>query len=194
MKSPRPGLRELHVEHTKNLILEAFAKCLESSSHSDISTSEIASAAGVSDRTIYRHFPTRFDLLAGLADWTRKNVLPLIDLPSLRDLPAVFTEAMTHLDTRPRLARALVLTNVGRELDRDLVIDIQDMLASRIDDMAPHLTATDRRRAIAALSYLDSSFAWVKLHDDFAMNGEEMGAVVGWVMSLVIDAISSPED
>lgn len=63
MKSPAPSLRERQREETRAQILRAVGRQLESRSLEDLSFAEIARDAGVGERTVYRHFPTKEALL-----------------------------------------------------------------------------------------------------------------------------------
>ena len=59
-------LRERHAQQTRDLIIDAVTNLLESHRIDEVTTREIAQSAGVSERTVYRHFPDRNALLAGL--------------------------------------------------------------------------------------------------------------------------------
>lgn len=53
---------------TREQILDALLKMLQTMSADEISTRELADAADVSLRTVYRHFPDRDALLNGVSD------------------------------------------------------------------------------------------------------------------------------
>src|SRR5579859_7550827 len=59
----RSGLRDKHHELTRELIMRAVVEHLEREGFAEMTVPEVARAAGVSLRTVYRHFPTRDDLL-----------------------------------------------------------------------------------------------------------------------------------
>jgi glycosyltransferase involved in cell wall biosynthesis len=63
MKAPHPNLRERQREETRAQILRAVGRQLENRSLEDLSFAEIARDAGVGERTVYRHFPTKEALL-----------------------------------------------------------------------------------------------------------------------------------
>ena len=63
MKIPSPNLRERQREETREQILRAVGRQMETRSLEDLSFAEIAQDAGVGERTVYRHFPTKEALL-----------------------------------------------------------------------------------------------------------------------------------
>ena len=69
MKIPTPNLRERQREETREQILRAVGHQLETRSLEDLSFAEIASEAGVGERTVYRHFPTKEALLGAFWAW-----------------------------------------------------------------------------------------------------------------------------
>ncbi len=54
---------------TRDQILQAVGRRLESSPMDDLSFADVARDAGVGERTVYRHFPTREALLGAIFDW-----------------------------------------------------------------------------------------------------------------------------
>jgi AcrR family transcriptional regulator len=63
----RSTLRERQVAQTRELILDAVTTLLADRRADEVSTRDIAAVAGVSERTVYRHFPDRDSLLDGLS-------------------------------------------------------------------------------------------------------------------------------
>lgn len=74
-------LRDDQSRRTQELILDAFTELLADKRAGDITTSEIAERAGVSQPTVYRHFSDREALLAGLS--ARLSVLMDADMPEI---------------------------------------------------------------------------------------------------------------
>jgi glycosyltransferase involved in cell wall biosynthesis len=76
--APKPtstNLRERQREETREQILRAVGQQLESRSLEDLSFAEIARDAGVGERTVYRHFPTKEALLGAFWAWMQARAL-----------------------------------------------------------------------------------------------------------------------
>ena len=63
----RSPLRDEQARRTRDLILDALIELLADRRSDDITTREIAERSGVSQPTIYRHFPDRTALLRGIS-------------------------------------------------------------------------------------------------------------------------------
>lgn len=172
------------------MILSALAEALEDGTAShDIPIAEVARRAGVAERTVYRHFPTKADMLAALSLWARENYLPLIPLPSLEDIPDVTRRVFTVYETRPELTSALAVSEVGREVRSDLQADVVRQRRALLDAEFSDLDSATLDRVDAVLGYLDQALAWHMLRTDFGLTGEESGAAVGWAMRVLVDAL-----
>jgi glycosyltransferase involved in cell wall biosynthesis len=73
MKPPLPNLRDRQREETRAQILRAVGRQLEHRSLEDLSFAEIARDAGVGERTVYRHFPTKEALLGAFWAWMQSE-------------------------------------------------------------------------------------------------------------------------
>ena len=71
-----PGLRDRQKAATRDEILRAVARKLETTPLEDLSFAEIAQEAGVGERTVYRHFPTKEALLGAFWAWMQTQALP----------------------------------------------------------------------------------------------------------------------
>src|SRR3954465_9301545 len=75
MKTPLPNLRDRHPEEPREQILRAVGQQLETRSLEDLSFAEIARDAGVGERTVYRHFPTKEALLGAFWAWMQARAI-----------------------------------------------------------------------------------------------------------------------
>lgn len=109
MKPPLPNLRERQREETREQILRAVGQQMESRSLEDLSFAEVAKAAGVGERTVYRHFPTKEALLG--AFWAFMQTEALAEPPRTVRSDRRLREAITAPRDAMRPMRILLATD-----------------------------------------------------------------------------------
>ena len=77
VKRQSSELRDEYAALTRGRIVAAFVEQLADGVADDVSMAEIAKRAKVAERTIYRHFKTRAELLAAAGEWIEDNVFGL---------------------------------------------------------------------------------------------------------------------
>ena len=101
MKSPTPNLRDRQREETREQILRAVGRQLESGPLEDLSFAEIARDADVGERTVYRYFPTKEALLGAFWAWMQNQAVA----PPERPKGAAALPRIREAITAPRDAR-----------------------------------------------------------------------------------------
>ncbi len=183
-------LRERQTELTRTAIIEAASNLLFG--HDDVrdfTMAEVADQAGVSPRTVYRHFPSRQDLINAVGKSWDVRLQPEHDLlegPSsfeewIDAIPRVVAFARTHDET---LRRGFLLgfsTGVWRT-DRD------EHYWKLFRERFPDLPATEAREDFAALRHLYSAASTLQLGERFGLDGNRVvGALERAVAALVAD-------
>src|SRR5215217_6129856 len=105
----RISLRDQQAELTRELIVRAFQELLRNDHPDAITYPQVAEAAGVSLRTVYRYFPTRADLLQTAVDWLTEFIehVPLDDPRTVCDLAGVVPEMGRVFDEHTNVFRAI---------------------------------------------------------------------------------------
>ncbi len=112
MKTPLPNLRDRQREETREQILRAVGDQLESRSLEDLNFAEIARDAGVGERTVYRHFPTKEALLGAFWAWLQSEAFrQQPDRPKSQSTDRRIREAITAPRDALRPMRILVATD-----------------------------------------------------------------------------------
>ncbi|MDQ1204595.1 TetR/AcrR family transcriptional regulator [Microbacterium sp. SORGH_AS_0862] len=189
--SEQPSIRERYTEQTRRTILLAVAECMESDPDRDFSMSQVAARAGVSVRTVFRHFASRDELVSAFGAWYEQEMLPFQPLASVHQLPDVFARSAREMHRRPALSRAIAMSSVGRDAMTGFNALVLHQLQDAVETEFAAATEAERRRLVAGLHYLDSITSYVVLHDDLGLSGDEVGEVVGWMMRLAIGATSA---
>jgi AcrR family transcriptional regulator len=200
--SPRPptkrryrsALRQRQTAGTKELILQAVGEQLATGGIEDLSVARVAQRAEVSERTIYRYFPTREALFEGLAGWVRGATLDLPDPLTAERLPDAIAASFENFDEHEAMMRGFLATPGGRELRahtrRKRLRRINRALDDALRDADPQ-TAPYTRAIIANLC---STATWQALRDEAGMSGAEAGQAVAHAIRTLMGAATNPSD
>ncbi len=174
-------------------ILDGYVACIEDFPPDEVTITLIARRASVSTRTVYRHFPTRSELHAGLAEWSVEHFLPLVEFEHLDELAVAFRRVAQRLEERPRLARALASSELGRQVHGGLMHAVRDLIAEAVARDLPWLTPAQRHRLTAMISVLDDTPSWAHLHGHYGLDAEEMSGHFAWAVHALVAAAGEPQ-
>jgi AcrR family transcriptional regulator len=177
----RSSLRDQQVDLTRELIMRAFQELLQNDHPDAITYPQVAEAAGVSLRTVYRYFPTRADLLQSAAAWFREftNGAEWDDPRTVRDLAGAIPQMGRLFDEHTNVFRALA--------DRELEEPRRAAVAAAVAEVSGNLPEDERRRAEAMLGHIRSGRAWLVLHDLYGLSGDEIVATLDWAASTLLE-------
>ena len=189
---PKVALRERQTELTRDLILEALADLIGEGRLAEFSMQDVADRAGVSLRTVYRHFAYREALLDGFALWAGKrfqavggaefpkrvdDIAPLLrrKFAALERMAPLFV-AMTRLDSA---------TGIGTPLAAKSVRTIRSALADVTADLDPKLAEA----VVWIIRTLWSHKTWVVFHEEAGLDSLHAGATAAWAIDLIVEAL-----
>ncbi|HVY88603.1 MAG TPA: TetR/AcrR family transcriptional regulator [Hyphomonadaceae bacterium] len=174
-KGDQPSLRDAHKDLTRERILDAAIDALNDEELDQITIEGVAARAGLTKRTIYRHFATREDLLKATWPQMQKRV-------GSRGFPTTGREAVQKplelfpsFDSMAGAVRASAFSRAGREL-RLAVNDVrQKAMLSAVKDVRPDLSGPALIRLAAVIQLLNSAAAWAVMKDFWNLDGTESG-------------------
>ncbi len=186
-------LRDRQVAQTREFILDAVTTLLADRRADEVTTRDIAAAAGVSERTVYRHFPDRDALLEGLSQ--RLSHLgggkPSFGVGSLDDIAPTTRRLMEALDEHYVIARAEAVFNADpRRFAADTQANTREMRELLAKGL-PDLDEREQLRIAAVIRCLVSTQAWLRMREEFGVPGAESGPVVAWVIDTIIRELRS---
>jgi AcrR family transcriptional regulator len=184
-------LQEAKAAVVRERVLEGAATVLAAGD--PLTFSRLATVAGVPERTVYRHFPTREALLTAVYEWANRRIG--FDLPHASD----DERATTADDLADQVRRTFPGFDEMAPVIRELLIT-PDGLAARLsgnerrraaaEDVvrreAPGLDVADARRVAAVLQLLTSAAAWQSLRDYWDMDGPEAAETSALAIRLVL--------
>jgi AcrR family transcriptional regulator len=186
VKRQSPTLRDEYAALTRQRIVVAFVETLQDDAADDVSMAVVATRAKVAERTIYRHFKTRAELLAAAGEWVEDNVFGYIPFTSPDELPDIFRKLCKRFDRHPHLARALALTRVGRSVRAGFRKHLIEQHHNAMAPLVRHLKPKQVRQAEAMAAYLNNVLAWNALREDFGMSSAEIADTIDWALTTLL--------
>jgi AcrR family transcriptional regulator len=184
-------LRDRQAAATRSVILEALGAELADGSVEDFSVARLARRAGVSERTVYRHFPTRETLLDGLSEWYNERVADFPDDVAADEIAPTIAQVFADFDAHESLARGVLASPGGREMRQHA----RAARLARLDAaLASVLKSADPERAAAARALifaLCSAQTWQSMRDEGGLDGATAGRAVARAIELILNDTSS---
>jgi AcrR family transcriptional regulator len=176
------------LSETEAKIFAAYSELIEEVGTDDVSFRLIALRAGIGERTVFRYYPTRVDLLLATSAWIERAIFTRQESDSIFDVPIAIHEAMEGYDRRPELAHVVAETamrGVNGSEPAPHRVRFDTMLRHEV----PSLDAGQRLRIVAALCHLDSSATWVTMRRELGMSGREIADATTWAAEAILDPI-----
>jgi AcrR family transcriptional regulator len=184
-------LRERQAQQTRELIVDTLVDLLETRRADEVTSRDLARTAGVSERTLYRHFPDREALLAGLSERVvhLANPAPGIPVDSVDDLPGVAVALMAGLDEHHVAARAEALLNADPRRYSPATREHTERMRELVAEAFPDLDEREQVRVTAVVRCLVSAQAWLRMREELGVPGAEAGPTVAWVLETLFREI-----
>jgi AcrR family transcriptional regulator len=183
------SLREQQAKQLRTAVLEAAIRELESKALDDLSMADVARAAGISLRTLYRHFPDRASLLQAAGEHLYRSLGVPVDLAAPEDISRSFREAARRLATRPSLTRALIRTGAGRIARSGIRSQRVDAIRTALKQVTAGAEPAFVRQATALIAHLCSATSWVSIADESNLSDADAQAAVSWGIEALIETL-----
>lgn len=185
---------DARAQRSRDRIMTALAEVAAEKGVAGFSVQEVADRAGVSHRTVYRHYETREALLDGYARWLD---LRLRDRGSVTEpetaatIPTAAAEVFERFDDIPDLIDTFVKVSLGtgtRVPRRDeRTEEFREVLTG--DGLTDHLSADDAELVVALVRTLASSNTWFVFRHERGIGGERAGRAVAWALDTLLSEL-----
>ena len=177
----RPSLRDAQRAVTEQRIIEALAALIDDEHPLEISMAAVAKRAGVSEPTLYRHFPTKRDLFAALAGYQFRTVAAGLAPASADELAeAVGTVFRRSADMENVVRWTLAATDPER-VPRPNVQARLAMLRAALGDQAGSDDDTVQF-LLRTVLLLTSPMAWLYWKDYLGLEAADAAETAGWAI------------
>mgnify|MGYP006271445633 CR=1 FL=1 len=179
-------LRDEQLERTRTRIIDAAIALMGEGSLEELTVPLVADRAGVSLRTVYRHFPNKDALIEAVALLVDGRIGPFPFQETGDDVRALAPVLFDHFEDAIELMRAGYRSAGGRAI---LATTRAKRYASAEQALAPLLegmTPEERRRAVGVIYGQHSTATYLYYRDTLKLSHDETVAAVGWVVDLLV--------
>lgn len=183
------SLAERRTDLTGRLILESALDLLERASLREVTARAIARQAGMSERTIFRYFPTREALLDAIADEVRRG-LQLPGAPAtVEELVAAPRALYGAFEARKPLTLAALHTELFGRMRETQARERWAAVRRIVDAAAPRRPERVRKIAAANIRYFLAATAWHYYRFYFGFSLEESIAAAETAIRQTLEAL-----
>ena len=166
-------------------MLEGVAAVL--SRGDDLTYANVAAAAAVPERTLYRHFPTREALLTAVFHWANERIGFRGELPANEaELSALVRRVFPGFDTLAPVIRELLIAPEGRLARLASKPERQRASIDLVRREVQGLDRTAARQVAAVLQLLTAASTWQTLRDYWDMSGAEAAETAALAIELLL--------
>jgi AcrR family transcriptional regulator len=179
--------RAAQAAQTREMILDALVRVM-ARGVADLSMPAVARESGVSLRTVYRHFPTKRDLLAALDSHLAARIGYSVR-PFPTDLDALAAHVRGYfraLDGMDDLSRAAWASQAAGEVRDATLTDKFQLVHSGLDPILDSLDERERAYLFNAVTMLFSRYTLQRMKDDLGITGEEAAESVVWAIQTLV--------
>lgn len=180
------SLRQEYKDQTRTRILDAAVALIEEAGETPLTMLAVAERAGVTDRTVYRHFETREALVR--ATWSRmqqrvasqgfpRSAEEMIESP-LRLFP--------RFDAARELVRASLYSPAGLDMRMSSNEERKEAMLASLRDAFPDADDQWLKRRAAVSQLINSAYAWEVLRQYWGIEGEEAGKAASEALAVLL--------
>lgn len=180
------SIRDEHKLLTRLRILDAAVDLIGGEPGEDLTIAAVASRAGVTERTVYRHFATRQALIAAVWPRMQQQVQSRGFPHTARDLVATPLHLFPNFDRKAGMVRASIYAPGGREVRLSSNAERQQAMLDCIADALPGLDPAQHRRRAAIAQLIDSAYAWDVMRTFWGFDGKEAGKAAAEALAILL--------
>ena len=189
-------LRSRQKEQRRDLILDAVDAILRRAPVSEVTIAAVARQAEVTERTIYRHFPAREDLLN--ASWRRALRAftggQTQQVETLDQILELTRAAYQDFDANEGIVRALISAPEGVNVRRQPAEIRLEMLREAYGHLLAGLSEDQMEAVVMATHLLSSASSWSHLRDYCGLDGVAGGNVAALAIELIVEGTKARVD
>jgi AcrR family transcriptional regulator len=183
------ALRDQQAELTRDLILDALARLVSDEGVHDFSIQRVADVAGVSHRTVYRHFSSREELLEALAGWLDSRMPREFDSYGADEIEGAIRDIHAVFEQQAERVKALAVLAAGARIRLRRRAQHTRTVERALAPLTAHLAAEDARAVAVLIRSIAGSAMWSNLTDAQGMEPQQVTRAVVWAVTTLVEAV-----
>jgi AcrR family transcriptional regulator len=185
------SLVDRQTDLTRRLILDTAVALLEGSTPlAELTVRAVAKQANVSERTVFRYFPTRDEFLDAVATAVHARMALPAPPSSREELLAAPRELYTRFEAVRELTRAALHTELFHRIRESQAKVRWTAIQGIVDALAPRAGARERKIAAANIRFYLAASTWHYFRFYFRFTLEETIACAESAIRQSLDALS----
>jgi AcrR family transcriptional regulator len=161
----------------------------------ELTFANLSEAAGVPERTFYRHFPNRTELLSAVFEVANQRVGFKGHVPTEQaGVVALLRQVFRGFDAIAPVVLELLTAPEGREVRLSDKRARQRAFIGIVQNAVPRADRTRARRLAAIIQLLTSAAAWQSLRDYWDMDGAEAAETSAIAIELLLERATARRD
>ncbi len=167
-------------------ILDAAIAELGVTELEELTMAGVAARAGVTERTVFRHFPSRDALIAAVWPRMQARVRSRGFPRTADDLIETPLRLFPEFDREERLVRASAFSAAGREVRRAANRERQEAMRACVRDAFPRMSEPQLTRLAAIVQLIDSAYGWAVMKEHWGLDGNEAGLAASQAIAVLL--------
>lgn len=176
-------------EMTRQLILDAAVEMLEQAPVNELTVRAVAGQANISERTVFRYFPSRDDLIDAVVGEIRVRMALPAAPASIEELLAAPRALYEAFEKVAALTKAALHSEIYERMRETSAKERWLAVVRLIDAYAPHQPAWQRKIAAANIRYYLAASSWHYYRYYFGFSIEESIECAEAAVRLAIEAM-----
>lgn len=180
------SLNDRHTDATQKLILSTAVELLERSGVTDLTVRAVAREAGMSERTVFRYFPSRDEFLDAVAvEATRRMHTPPPPM-SIKELLEYPAPLYRRFEENAALVESVLHTEIFGRIRETVAQERWYAVAELIDAHSKGRSKKERKLASTNVSYYLSASTWHYYRSRFGLTLDDTIAAAKAAIRIIL--------
>jgi AcrR family transcriptional regulator len=186
MSRPPPNLSERRTEFTRALVLDAAIGLLESG---ELTMRAVAKQVGMAERSVFRYFATRDELLDAVADEARRRIASPPPPKTIEEIASFPRLLYASFEANERLVVAGLRSEIFDRMRQAAARTRWAAVRRLLDDSTPNATAEERKLHGANVCHWLGASTWHLYRASLRLTPEETVACAELGIRLSLEAL-----